>query len=309
MLMLLPIFILAIASFKIYDYTLPFKQFWNLGLTGQTIALLFSALFMIVSTLLFFVINEQAKIISQRTTLPATVFVMLTAGLFYADATLQLLGAVVALLLGVMMLCRSYDEVAGNSANFDIGLFFCVTILFVPKFILLLPFGIIAILLFAKQTQKAIIAYLLGIATTYFLVDSSFYLLKNELFLWDYLKSHIVSGQLFNISHSNGILFYSLSLFLLLMIALFSMWTRPRSLTIAQRKTINSIVLFLLVGIFSFLFIPDSFDVGILFLIALPSSFIISIFLIYCRTKITANLYFFLLFLLSISGFFMNIYL
>lgn len=308
MLMILPIIVLAISFFKLYQGATVQTMLWGLNLPEQRYIIVFSALLLLATVFLFFVINEQTKIIGQRTTLPSTIFVMLTAGFYFTDAPVGLLGATALTLLAVMMQFRSYDETVGNSANFDVGFLFLGAILLMPKFIFLLPYGFLTILLFSKQSGKGVVAYFIGILTAAFFAESISFLQEGELLMTSYVLTTIRSGELFNFVVTNELLFYCITSLLLLIIALFKMWTQPSSLTIAQRKAVNSIQWLLLFIVCSLFMIPNSFSSGILFVAAIPSAFLMAMFLIFSKNKIVRNSYFFFVFLIALSAFLIDIY-
>ncbi len=276
-------------------YQMPFYKLLLRLLNPESIlTLIFSLLMVIIQGLLLVRLNQKHIIINKRTYLPAIIFVIIVSSNISYQQINPMIFANLFLILIIDNIYSIYREDYILNKLYITGFYVAVASLFYFPYIFLFLLIWISLLIFKTFSGREWFVPILGLLTPYlflfvylFLVDDLNYLIEplERNFNFDFaLKS---------ISFSN-ILFYSY-LGLLILISSLSILRKLPNKKIKIRKYFKVNWWFFIIGISIFLFL-DKVSYEIMYLLAIPSSFLITEYFYMIRSKIYADILFFLLF-------------
>jgi len=237
-------------------------------------------------------------IISQRSQFSALFFIAICSFGFrqelYSGAGIAALFLLIALdrVIGSM-------DVRGRSYRFvDGGIIIALGSLFYFNMIFLIPFLWLAQFLLRPASWREILYTLLGLClpllyliSGYFIFDRSFGQLTDQILSWITLRKTITPGWPF----LAGIGFY---LVMMLIGTVFAL--RKFAATKIQSRKLYQLLFFLFINLILIILLVPSTGVEIMFLLAIPSSVLLSIYFTECRYSIINNLILFILLLIPL---------
>lgn len=260
------------------------SKFW-LSLIGFVVALG-------IAYMIFFV-SEKFKLLTQTTTLPSLIYVLLTSGIMVNLGFDYLLIAVFVAVLAVERLQMAINDLKTNRALFDFGFWVMLVVIIYPKFIFLILWALCVLLFSGRSTLKDIMALLFGLLTpAVFLVFYYFWTDRLAL-LPGIITANLMLGE--HIHHLPAIELLRLGLLLfLLLVALYHLSVKYVAMIVSNRRGILALVSMLVFLSLTLFIIPGNYY-DFMYMLALPLSFIYSHFFITNRWALFGNLMFGLL--------------
>lgn len=109
--------------------------------------------------------NEKYKFLSQTTTLPSLIYILLTSGIMVNLGFDYLLISVFIVSLASGRLQAAINNPQTNSAIYDFGFLITLAVAIYPKFVLLILWAICVLFFSGRSTLKDIMALLFGLVT------------------------------------------------------------------------------------------------------------------------------------------------
>ncbi len=258
---------------------------------------LFSFLLVLLIAFLLVSFNTSVLFISERTFLPALIYILLT-GLFPEYQILNpVLPAAVFLVLAARRIMDAY-RMQGTAFNFfDAGLLISTGSLFYANFIWFGLLVIIGIALLRTGNLREIIISILGLTTPWLLTFGLFYVIgkdissfisvvKYNLFMWQI--DYIFSGATIV-----ALIFFGI----IILVSFVHMMTLMNTRKIRARKTFYLLIWAFLISAGMFL-ILQSVSVEIFWLAGIPASYFMSHYFVFVKKKLVPEILFTLLFML-----------
>jgi hypothetical protein len=247
--------------------------------------------------------NTSVIFISERTFLPAVVYVLLSA-LFPAFQVLNpVLPASVFLVLAAGKIMKTYRLQGIAYDLFDAGFLISTGCLFYANFIWFGSLLVIGIILIRPAGLKEILIALTGMATPFALTSGFYYLLDKGPETVFLILERSITGDIPD--HTVG----GFSIVVLILLGLFILFSIMHLLPvlntgkISSRKTFYLLFWILFITGMNFIFSP-SVSVDIIWMAGIPLSYFLAHFLIFFRRKVIAEisfaLFFFLVFMIQI---------
>lgn len=301
MLFLLPFVVMAIAFMSGYIPGTPVQSvavkgiiniaFIN-GLDKLTVSVIGFAMVLGIAYMIFF-ISEKFKLLTQTTTLPSLIYVLLTSGIMVNMGFDYLLIAVLVVALATERLQAAISDIKTNQALYDFGFLITLGVAIYPKFAFLLLWAFCVLFFSGRSTLKDIMALFFGILTP--LLFLAFYYFWTDRL--EQLPEIVMTSLLMGERIHNLPLIELLRLGMLLFILLVSLYhlSRHYSLMVVNRRrgllALVSMLLFLSLTLFV---IPGNYY-DFMYMIALPLSFIYAQYFVSCRLVLMGNVMFILL--------------
>ena len=301
MLFLLPFLVMAIAFVSSYlpgehlqavrvqgvidlSFINRLDKFWGAVIGG--------AIVLGIAYLIFF-ISEKFKLLSQTTTLPSLIYVLLTSGMMVYMGFDYLLIAVLVMALALARLQEAIKDTKTNNSLYDFGCLVTLAVAVYPKFVFLLLWALCVLFFCGRSTLKDIVALWLGILTPvlfitfyYFWTDRLDQLIPiftRNLMLGEYIH-HLPAMEVVRLTILSAIL----------LVALYQLSLRYSLLIVSQRRGILALVSMLIFLSLTFVVIPvDYYD--FMYMFALPLAFLYAYYFISNRLILVGNVLFILL--------------
>lgn len=256
----------------------------------------------LVAVMAFLMVNLNTSLffINERTFLPALFYVMLTA-LFpqYQVLNPALFGALF-LIVAIRRIIEAYRVQGTAYSFFDAGLLIAAGSLFYAN---LLWFGIvtiIGILLLRTINPREILLSFLGIGTPYILTYAVYYIMGRDPN--DFLS--LINYNLFGKDSAFALIPPGVAALiftaLLMLISLAYLFAHIGSKKIQSRK-IFTILLWILVISFACFFAVPSVSVEMIFVGAIPASYLLTHYFVFTKRKVISEVLFGLFFILILS--------
>ena len=259
-------------------------RFW-LSLTGFVTVLG-------VAYLIFF-ISEKFKLLTQTTTLPSLIYILLTSGIMVNLGFDYLLIAVFIAALALGRLQSAISNLKSNKAVFDFGFWIMLTVIIYPKFILLLLWALSVLFFSGRATLKDMVALLFGLATPVLFLVFYYFWTDRLQQLPGIFTDNLLIGEYVHHLPFIEVVRLSMLLFLLL-IALYNLSVKYGVMTVSNRRGILALVSMLLFLSLTLFIIPGNYY-DFMYMLALPLSFIYAHFFITNRNALFGNILFVLL--------------
>lgn len=301
MLFVLPFLVLAISFFSAYFpaipvHSVPVKGVINIAFLNDWDKMLVTITgFIMVLGLAYmiFFVNEKHKFLSQTTTLPSLIYVLLTSGIIVNLGFDYLLISVFVVALAIERLQAAINDIQSNRSIFDFGCLITIAVAIYPKFVLLFLWSICVLFFSGRSTLKDIVALLLGLLTPVLFL-TFYYFWTDRLVEFPHIfTENLLIGDYIHALPRIEIIRLGMLLFLLL-IALYSVMVNYPVSVVNQRRGVLSVVSLLLFLSLTLFVIPGNYY-DFMYILALPLSFIYAQFFINNRLPIFGNLLFVLL--------------
>lgn len=242
---------------------------------------------------MIFFVNEKYKFLSQTTTLPSLIYILLTSGIMINLGFNYLLVAVFIVAVAIDRLQAAINDNKSNHTVFDFGFCILLSVAIYPKFVLLLLWAVCVLFFSGRSTLKDIVALLLGMLTPLLFIAFYYFWTDRMGILPVIFTENLWIGE--NIHHLPAIEWVRLGmLFFLLLIALHSIMVHYPVSVVNQRRGVLSIASLLFFVSMTLILVPGNYY-DFMYLLALPLSFLYAQYFINSRTVIFSNLMFILL--------------
>lgn len=263
------------------------------------ISVVFSFLLVLLTAFLCVNLNTSVFFISERTFLPALIYILLS-GFFPKNQILNpALPAVAFLILALRRIMDSYKVQGTAYSFFDAGLLISIGSLFYAGFIWFGLLLIIAIAVLRPINIKEVVVSILGLATPWFIISGFYYVAGNDM-------NSFLSGVTYNLfTRESHFVFSALTVAALIILGLILGICTLHLLSVINMKKIKSRKTFnLLIWIFAisagsyFVFKPVSIE--IFWFASVPVSYILTHYFVFNRKRLIPEILFSTLFLLII---------
>lgn len=301
MLFVLPFLVMAIAFFSGYFpgetmHTVPVKGVINITFLNSLdkfwLAVIGFIVVLGVAYMIFF-INERFKLLYQTTTLPSLIFVLLTSGIMVNLGFDYLLISVFITALAVERLQTAINDIKSNQALFDFGALIMLAVAIYPKFVFLVAWALCVLFFSGRSTLKDIMALLTGLLTpVLFLIFYYFWTDRLPLLTGIFIENLLIGEHIHQLPAIEIVRLGML--LLLLLVALYNLSVKYSVLVVSHRRGILSLVsMFIFLSLTLFIIPGNYYD--FMYMIALPLSFIYTLYFLTNRYVIFGNLMFILL--------------
>lgn len=147
-----------------------------------------------IAYFLFF-INAWYKFLAQQTTLPAVIYVLLTFGLIVQGTFSWILFFTFFISLAFIGLLGAINNTKSNRFIFNFGFWIAWTVLFYPKFILLVLWAFCVLFFSGRSTLKDIMALLIGILTPVYFTFFYYYWTDQLNEFFSLFKDNLLEGE------------------------------------------------------------------------------------------------------------------
>lgn len=302
MLFVLPFIVMAISFFGTYVPAVsslqPFsvKGVINIAFLNDLDKIYVSVIgfFMVMAlAYMIFFVNARHKFLSQTTTLPSLIYILLTSGIMVNLGFDYLLISVFIVTIAIERLQAAINNTQINGAIYDFGFWIMLAVAIYPKFILLVLWAICVLFFSGRSTLKDIMALLFGLLTPLLLV--AFYYFWDDRFaeLPQVFMNSLLIGEFIHTLPEIELIRLGMLLFLLIM-ALYSIIVHYPVSVVNQRRGILSVVSLLFFLSLTLFVVPGNYY-DFMYILALPLSFIYAQYFINNRIAIWGNLMFILL--------------
>lgn len=301
MLFVLPFIVMAISFLsyhvqKSFSSTSRLQGVINISYINEldpTITMVLGFVMVLALAYLMFFINERYKFLSQTTTLPSFIYVLMTSGLILSIGFSYLLISVFLSAIALSGLQRAINDTKSNNSIYNFAFFISLAVLIYPKFILLVLWAICVLFFSGRSTMKDISALLLGLLTPVMFVAFYYFWTDHLEELPLVFSDTILSGVfLRNIPILEQVQLGTL--LLLLLVSLSTILTYYPVSVVNQRRGILSVVSMLIFLCLTMFLIPG-IEVDFVYMLALPLSYIYAQYFLTHRVQFVGNLMFILL--------------
>lgn len=269
------------------------------GLIGKSALAGVSFSFVLVLIITFLLVNFNTSVffINERTFLPSIIYVLLT-GLFPQLRVLNpVLPATLLLLIAIRRIIDSYRK-NGTAFNFfDASFLVSLGSLFYANLIWFGLLIIIGIAILRTGNIKELFLALLGLCTPMILTVGIYYVTGKDMI-------SLVNTALFNLfDHAGKYYFSRITITCLIVIALgsvisiFYLFSVMNNKKIKSRKTFTELIWTLIISLVVYFSIPSA-SVELIFIGAIPLSYIVSHYFIFSKKKLLPEILFAAMFLI-----------
>lgn len=242
---------------------------------------------------LMFFINEKYKFLSQTTTLPSLIYVLLTSGIIINLGFNYLLISVFIVALAIGRLQAAINNIKSNSSIYDFGCCIMLAVAIYPKFLLLILWSICVLFFSGRSTLKDLMALIFGLLTPVYFIAVYYFWTDQLRMLPEIFLSNLMEGEFIHTLPYMEFVRLGMLLFLLL-IALYNVITYYPVFVVSQRRGILSVISMLLFLSLTLFIVPGNYY-DFMYILALPMSFIYAQYFITNRYRIVGNFLFLLL--------------
>lgn len=245
-----------------------------------------------------FYVNARYKFLPQISTLPATIYILLTTGLVLYQGFSYIQIATLLMAFAFAALQEAINDIKSNSSIYSFGFLTALAILVYPKSVLLFPWAICVLMFSGRSTLKDISAILLGLITPVFFTCFYYFWTDNLQECIQRFQNSLLAGEFLTHPEGASVIFYGL-LVLLLLVSLYGIIVFYPISVVNQRRGILSLLSMLCFCSLSFLVIPDIYP-DMLYMLFMPLTYIYSQQLINQRIGLLGDIFLFLLFLTGV---------
>lgn len=301
MLFVLPFIVMAISFFSNNIPAVPLQSFsvggvinisFLNGLDKTWVSIIGFAMVLGLAYMIFFV-NEKHKFLSQTTTLPSFIYILLTSGIMVNLGFDYLLISVFIVAMSIERLQAAINNTQVNNAIYDFGFLIMLAVAIYPKFVLLILWAICVLFFSGRSTLKDIMALLFGLLTPTLFIVFYYFWIDRLVELPVIFMSCLLVGEFIHTLPGVEVARLAMLLFLFL-IALYSIVVNYPISIVNQRRGILSVVSLLLFLSVTLFVIPGNYY-DFMYILALPLSFIYAQYFINNRIALFGNLMFILL--------------
>jgi hypothetical protein len=252
---------------------------------------LFSFGLVLVMSVLLVNFNTTVFFITERTFLPATIYIILSAVLPDCQTLNPSLPASLFLLIALIRIIDSYRK-SGTAYNFfDAAILISTGSLFYANLIWMGPLVFLGIALLRTINLKELIISITGLITPYLILYGIYYVIGKDLKVLNTLILTNLFGESGSPYMSRMMIVTIIVLGLSLLVALFHLFSVFNSKKIKSRKTFSLLLWIFVLSAVSYIVLPSVSD-EILYIIAIPISYFISHFYVFTKRKIIPEIFF-----------------
>ena len=252
---------------------------------------LFSFSLIMLMAVLLVSFNTKGFFITERTFLPAAIYVMLSA-LFPDCQTLNpAIIASVFLLIALMRIMDAYRKNGIAYNFFDAALLISIGSLFYIDLVWMGLLVFLGIALLRTTNLKELIISIIGLVTPYLILYGIYYVVGKDLKSLTSLLLSNLFGESGGFYMSRMIVVTMLVIGLNILIALIQLFSIFNAKKIKSRKTFSLLIWIFLLGSLSYILIPSVSD-EIIYIIAIPLSYLISHYYIFMKRKLIPEIFF-----------------
>lgn len=251
--------------------------------------------FAIVAGIIYIIfgINEKFKLLHQTTTLPSSIYVLLTSGIIVNMGFGCLLVSVFLIAMAMERLQTAIIDTKNNNSMFDFGVLITLAVAIYPKLVILTAWTLCMPFFSGRSTLKDIVALLTGLITPILFLLFYYFWTDRLPMLPVIFTQNLLSGEYFHRFTAIDTVCLGVIL-LLLLISLFHLSLRYSTLTVKHRRAIFAVVsLLVFLSVTPFVIPGNSND--FMYVLAFPLSFLYAMYFLNNRLKIMGNLMFALL--------------
>lgn len=256
-------------------------------------------IFLTLMFVLFMLVNFNTSVffLGERSFLPAVFYVLLSAVLPSFQVLNPVLPAVIFLILTLERIMESYRK-PGTAFNFfDAGLLISTGSLFYANLIWFGLLVFIGIILLRSGNMVEIFSSVVGLLTPYIMVLGIYYVLGEDIGqLISDINKNLFSGSA-EVTFSRIQIVLLVFLALVIFVSTIFLLQRIHTMKIKSRKTFYLLFWVLIISVILYMVIP-SVSLELIWITAIPVSYIFSHYFIYVRKKLIPEIIFTVFFLL-----------
>lgn len=298
MLFLLPIVAAAMVGVSCwrqppFQWFAPGEGIINLGFIGRMSvdrSRIMAVVCVLVMAYLMFVVNARWKFLSQSTTLPCTLYLLLTVGLaVHRGFDLACVSAFL-FVVAMMDLQELINDNKSNRSIFRFGLLTTLAIFFYPKALLMLLWAFCALLFSGRSTLRDISAFFLGIVTPLFVTLVVYFWMDELSVFGGRFRDILLYGGYPTVIGGIGWFVYGLLAVLLIHAFLGMMVVAPIAV-VSRRRSVLSLFSMCCFCLLSVVVIPGTYP-EMFYLLFVPLSYLCAQQLINQRIGFISDLFF-----------------
>ena len=260
---------------------------------------LISLALVILTSLLLANFNLTGILISDRTFLPAALFIILSAVLPVTQTLNPGLFATVFLLLALIRIIDSYRKNGTANNFFDAALLISIGSLFYVDLIWMELLVFLGMILLRTLNIKEVAISIVGILTPYLILYGTYYSLGKDINDLNTLILSNVFGESGSIYLSRIVIVTLIMAGLFVSISIFHLFSVLNAKKIRSRKSFSLLLWIFVLAIVSFVFLP-SVSSEIIYIIAIPVSYLISHYCFFLKKKYVPGIFFTVILALTI---------
>jgi hypothetical protein len=260
---------------------------------------IFSFVVILLMSFLMVNFNTNHFFINERTFLPGTIYLLLT-GLFPSNQLFNpVLPASIFLMFAIRRIIDAYKK-SGTAFNFfDASLLIGTGTLFYANMVWFALLVIIGIIIIRTDYVKELIISVIGLSTPIILTIGIFYVTGKELnSLFEVFTFNLFSGGR-EFYFSRLAIVGLILLGLIILVSLIHLLSLLNNKKIKSRKTFSELIWAMVIS-FAVYFILPSASVELIWLAAIPISYIITHYLIFSRKRLLPEIFFAVMFIIII---------
>jgi hypothetical protein len=243
--------------------------------------------------------NTTVFFITERTFLPAVLFVILSAILPDCQTLNPALFASLFLLIALIRIVDSYRKTGTAYNFFDAGILISMGSLFYVDLIWMGLLVFLGIALIRSTNIKELVISIIGLLTPYLILYGIYYVLGKDLRALNNLILTNLFGDSGSFYLSRMIVVTLIMTGLNVLASIFHLFSVFNTKKIRSRKTFSLLLWIFVLSAVSFIVLPSVSD-EIIYIIAIPVSYFISHFYIFMRKKIISEIFFTTILVLTI---------
>lgn len=260
---------------------------------------LFSFGLVILVSVLLVNFNTAVFFISERTFLPAAIYLIFTGILPDCQTLNAIIPASVFLLIAIMRIMDAYRKGVIAYDFFDASLLLSIGSLFYAGLIWMGLLVFIGIILLRTISFKEVSISIIGLLTPYVILYGVYFVFGNNLRDLNSLIFTNLFGEVGTITLSKLTIVTLILTGLTLLTSMFHLFSVINAKKIKSRKTFSLLLWVLVLAVVSFIVLPSASD-EIIFFIAIPMSYIVSHYYVFMRRKLIPEIFFTLILILTI---------
>lgn len=255
-------------------------------------------LFMLLLSFLMVNLNTSIFFISERTFLPAVIFILLTS--FFPDYQIlnPVLPASVFLILGFRRIMDSYKVMDTAFSFFDAGMLFGIGTLFYANLIWFSILLVVGIAVLRTGNIKEIIISILGLVTPVFILYGFFYVTGKDMHSLVSAVTFNLFGKVTNYDFPVVTIVALILSGVVILVSVSHLMTGINAKKIKSRKTFVLLFWVFFIALTIYMVFP-SVSVEISWLLAMPATYFFSHYIVFSRRKTIPEILLGVLFILA----------
>jgi len=258
--------------------------------------IIFSMLMVMLTAIYLVNFNTRLFFINERTFLPASVYVLLSGFIVSNQVLNPVLPAALLLLVSIDRLIVSYRKPGIAYNLFDASMLIGIASLIYTNIIWYYFLIIIGISLFRAFNVRELLISLAGLLTPVVIMYTYYYLAGRDIVALNKLLVDSLFSEAAGFSWSLEVMIVLAVNLLIVLLAILHLWSIFNTKKVRSRKIFSLLNWMALTTILVFFLVPSA-SVGLLYVLLIPLSFILTHYLVMMRNKKIANFVFAIIFL------------